>query len=281
MSYIAQSGYLIHAIELPVEEVHEAIESFRNIWRRMNSTNGELILYHYTTIEGLKGILNDRSIRCSHITVLKDSSELEYGKEIIINILNRYLELEKESTVNNFLKTLAMLIEAFVTNLYRVYIACFCEADELPNLWEEYANNGKGFNLKILFNSDTGYSHDITNIPSNSKPLLRKAIYDPKIQNDIVENYISLLVTSIKEALIKRKYFPPAWDYISAVDLVNILYEIMISLKKQKYKKEQEWRLIQALDKKPQQYINTYIYNNISGVLEIPILSIKSGPMLD
>ena len=80
---------------------------------------------------------------------------------------------------------------------------------------------------------------------------------------------------------MKRKYFPPAWDYISALDSVNILYEIMISLKKQCYEKEQEWRLIQALDEKPKQYINTYFYNDISGVLEFPILSIKLGPKLD
>jgi hypothetical protein len=222
MNYQAQSGYLIHAIELPIEEVNEAIELFRNTWLRMNSFSRELILYHYTTITGLKGILNDRSIRCSHITVLKDSSELLYGKEIIIDILNRYSERERDSTVNNFLKTLTMLIEAFVKNLYRVYIACFCETDELPNLWKEYASNGKGFNLKILFNSNTGYSHDITNIPSNSKPLLRKVIYDPKTQNDIVEDYMSLIVGSVKKALIKRKYFPPAWDYIS--DWIPLIY---------------------------------------------------------
>jgi len=44
-------------------------------------------LYHYTTAPGLAGILNSRSIRATNFSFLNDPSEIEYGRDLAINVI--------------------------------------------------------------------------------------------------------------------------------------------------------------------------------------------------
>src|SRR3954451_15088828 len=50
-------------------------------------------LYHYTTAEGLKGIIEENYLRASSAYFLNDSSEVDYGCRIIKQALN---ELQQE-----------------------------------------------------------------------------------------------------------------------------------------------------------------------------------------
>lgn len=54
----------------------------------MHSSKVPLTLFHYTTLEGLKGILHNRSIWCSHISTLNDPLEIQYGKRVVLDKLN-------------------------------------------------------------------------------------------------------------------------------------------------------------------------------------------------
>lgn len=44
-------------------------------------------LYHYTTLEGLKGILETQTLWATHFEFLNDSSELSTFKDILSNAL--------------------------------------------------------------------------------------------------------------------------------------------------------------------------------------------------
>lgn len=60
-------------------------------------------LYHYTTAEGLKSILEGREFWATHVAHLNDSSELEYGLNLLRSRLG-VLENERQNKyVNAFI----------------------------------------------------------------------------------------------------------------------------------------------------------------------------------
>jgi hypothetical protein len=101
MGYIADETSLIKLSIEPIKEVKENIDLFKqNIWLQKHSSDLEtFVLFHYTTSEGLKGILESRSFRCTDANFLNDSLEIKYGNKIISDILNGHLRKEKNDNV--------------------------------------------------------------------------------------------------------------------------------------------------------------------------------------
>ena len=292
-----QLTYLLKPLN-STPEIREAMESFQNSWKAFYDSDKSLTLYHYTTFEGLKGILDSRSLWCSHVSALNDPLELLYGKRIILDNINSFLEKENDKKIKTILDNLIILIEAFDKNLYSTYVASFCEEDNLLSQWRGYSGKGIGYNIGILFDSETRYSHDIQNLEDSSVSLL-KIIYEPNDQNNFVSKYLSSIIASAQRAIkrweIAEGTTPISWESQVAAEAVNLLFEIMLSMKSPVFKEEKEWRLIKVLmdDYKPEllsfrenedipiPYITTFIYKEINRELEFPIESIRFGPMLE
>lgn len=49
-------------------------------------------LYHYTTLEGLKGIISSNALWATHYKYLNDSSEVDYARSIISEALADTIE---------------------------------------------------------------------------------------------------------------------------------------------------------------------------------------------
>ncbi len=61
-----------------------------------NTSNQVPIQYHYTSKEGLFGILNSWSIRANKIEDLADETELDYGKEMLYKEFIRRAKNDQE-----------------------------------------------------------------------------------------------------------------------------------------------------------------------------------------
>ena len=71
MSYTAKPIYFLNpARSTPL--IKTAMESFLNSWLLKHHEPEDLVLYHYTSLEGLKGIINSRSIWATHTSTLND-----------------------------------------------------------------------------------------------------------------------------------------------------------------------------------------------------------------
>lgn len=244
--------------------------------------------------------MHNRSIWFSHISTLNDPSELQYGKNLVISKLSEKIDKEKDNNIEMLLRGLAMEIEVFGLGSFHTYVACFCESDNLLSQWRSYASKGGGYNLGLCFNSDTKYSHNLENPSDDSYIILRKIIYDPKDQEEVISRYISSIVSASKNAIscfTKSGGIPDAWAPRAVIESVNILLDIVLSLKNPVFMEEKEWRLIKLMqgNHRPNllkfienndrhiPYLDTIIYDcdDLQENMEFPLRAIRFGPMLD
>ncbi len=297
MSYDAKP-IIFYKPAMSTPQIKAAMDSFFKYWLPKHSYSEDLKLYHYTTLEGLKGIINSRSIRFTHTSTLNDPSELKYGKQLILDILSDTINNENEDNIKNLLKDLSTFINVFDTISYQTYVACFCKSENLLSQWRSYAAQGGGYNLGLRFQSSTKFYHALDDSEKESYIILRKMIYDIDEQRELVSNYISSIVTSSSDAI---KYFrehggvPQAWASIAAMESVNILFDLMLSFKNPVFREENEWRLIKGMEAEHRPelikfretneglvpYLETYIVEDLEGESTFPLRTIKFGPMLD
>lgn len=278
-------------------EITEGMESIQEKWLAKHSCESTIILYHYTTLEGLRGILENRSIRCGHITSFNDPLEFQYGKSLVLKILSSLLKKQHEPEIKMFLQGLTRDIGSFEV-LYHAYVACFCESDDLLSQWRGYGASGGGYNIGLSFDNQTMFCHDDQDFEDESHVILRKVIYDENEQIDLVNEVVKELVESAVKGLNgfkKRGGLPEAWASMASMQSINILHDIVLSLKKPAFEEEAEWRLIKT--RKAQHmpelvnfreckgmlvaFLNTYIFTREKNDLQFPLRTIRFGPMLD
>lgn len=297
MSYHAKEIWFYNPVR-STPQIRQAIENFWKFWLPEHSTDDDLQLYHYTTIDGLKGIIKNRSLWLTHTSTLNDPTELKYGKEIILNILHSEIGNRHEEIINKFLNSLIGEVNSFDEIMYEAYVACFCKSDNLLSQWRAYGHRGGGYNLGFTFTSNTKFYQTPDHTEKESHVILRKIIYDYNKQQKIVTEYISSIISYAKDAV---KYFknhdgiPKIWESMAAMEAANILCDLMLSFKNPVFSEENEWRLIlvrQSHHKAEQlqfkenengliPYFETYLIENIDANAFFPIHSIKFGPMLD
>lgn len=297
MSYKAQKIWLFDPA-IPTQQIREAIEYFWKNWLPLHNRNEDLKLFHYTTFEGFKGIIKNRSIWLSHINSLNDPNELKYGKQLILNILNRQIGNKHSELINQYLSYLATIVNGFSESIYGNYVACFCESNNLLSQWRAYGHRGGGYNLGFTFTSDTKFYISENHSEKGDNLILRKIIYDPTNQNKIITDYVTSIISSIKAATKKKiqdKHDGDLRSRMAAWESLNILYDLMLSFKNPVFEEEKEWRLILSRqpDDKVEQlhfrendsthipYFDTNIFEIINDTPVFPIHSIRFGPMLD
>ncbi len=293
MSYKAKPGRSI-TVYGSLPEINKAIDAFNNDWLELHNSDEDLILYHYTTNNGLKGILQNCSIWFSHINYFIDPQEWRYGQEIVVTQLKKVREQESEKSIIKLLEDIQGAIEGYTKVLFNIFIACFCKEDDLLSQWREYAANGGGYSLGISFDDDTKYSHYINDLSTESHPILRKVIYDPDLQTNFVGRFLKIIINAAKkECEISGKTLSEIGGPVT-LEATNTLSEIIPCIKHPAFEKEEEWRLIQNLrpDHKVEllefrerkgeliPYIETYIYRDDTNPV-FPIKSLRYGPSLD
>ncbi len=284
--------------EISSPPLKDALDAFNEKWLLVHSYIDNLKLFHYTTLDGLMGILNSRSLWCSHIRTLNDPSELQYGKSLMISQIDKYLKNIKEKEIIDLLEHLKLSINGFEFQ-FHAFVGCFCEKDNLLSQWRNYSDKGGGYNLGLKFNSNINYSHYEENLDNTSHVILRKIIYSPAVQAYNIKTCLDYIITGSKDTF---KWFkkngrdiPADWGIIAANEAINILFDIILSYKDEVFSEEKEWRIIKAVrdDKRPDlykfrnsknrliPYIDTHIFERIDGSPFFPIESITYGPLLE
>ncbi|RJP64797.1 MAG: DUF2971 domain-containing protein [Ignavibacteriales bacterium] len=296
MSYKA-IPFELHSVTSIISNIKSSIDTSYESWLSHHEYSGELVLYHYTTLEGFKGIINNRSIRCSEIHTMNDPSELKYGKELFESCITDLIKENEKHYIIEILEQLKSYIEYLqLPHFRRHFIACFCKKDNLLSQWRGYALKGGGYNIGISFDSSTCICPEIDNI-DDVKPLhLRKIIYNQEDQKKIIETYIRDLIKSIIIAVESDGFILDA-SINSKIALYasNLLFDMMLSMKNYAFHEEEEWRLIRLLRSDESHklykfneinnelipYLDTYIYKKNENELVFPLNSIRFGPTLD
>ena len=205
------------------------------------------IIYHYTTVSGLRGILQSNCVWASAAYYMNDSSEIEYGCELVRKELSvwRTANDGNNSFAADVLRALDRIFSSPLSRISRTtttYVTCFCGNDNLLSQWRAYGQAG-GYSLGFEVNRErSGLS-----IPGGFWNLrLAKVVYNTWLQNARINSLL-------KQALLVLGDF--SVDEVSqakrqnmVVDAVLFIEELLldevVTFKNPAFREEKEWRLI-------------------------------------
>lgn len=106
------------------------------------------IVYHYTTSDGLLGILESKKIRATAVEYLNDSKELTFA----VDSASSFIRTSRDKLFPGVHAPLADLVLTGLTQRYEsgVFVACFCTNGDRLSQWRGYADRGLGFALGFV-----------------------------------------------------------------------------------------------------------------------------------
>lgn len=141
------------------------------------------ILYHYTSADGLKSIIENKTIRFSDYRFLNDIDELEYGKKIFRQVLEElksetptYLEYisqweEELKSIEKgkleYLKPVSPAENGGINCIqcesenYHYYLLSLTTLGDNKDMWNMYSGNNPGYRIKINGNELMKYFYNI------------------------------------------------------------------------------------------------------------------------
>jgi hypothetical protein len=188
-----------------------------------------MILYHYTTAEGLQGIITSKSVWASDYRFLSDTAEFNYGLSIFEKIFDRLVK-ELPSDVVGVIKDLEKDNFATPDFPFSVLIASFCERDDLLSQWRGY-NGAIGYAI--------GFNVDWLQQNADAQGFqLVQARYEPEEQQQTIIGAFNLL----KESLNERAGQNPSSETVK--EWWPLMLVRIAALKDEHFKEEKEWRLV-------------------------------------
>lgn len=184
-----------------------------------NSGQPEPVLYHYTNFFGLAGIATSKSMWCSQIHYLNDTSELIHGLKLLKRVCSEY------SCDFDFLSNVAERVMAYKG--VSVYVCSFTEEEDLLSQWRGYSGNA-GVSI--------GFSFEKLKAKAMQNGfIVSKCIYEDAEKILVTQKFVQQQIDASKTDSEPEK----AADRIIAKFL-----SIAARFKQKSFAEEKEWRLI-------------------------------------
>jgi hypothetical protein len=195
------------------------------------------LLYHYTTLNGLLGIVRSNTLWASDIRYMNDSAELKHSADLI------RVEVQKRITRGRgkvgLLGQFTDWISHRITNGHMLFGASFRSDGNLLSQWRGYSSNGKGVSL--------GFSADyILQCAQKQQFQIGKCIYEPAVQRKLIGQVIDAIESHVEKHIsgsTSRQQL--AAIYQSVFENIEIdLLRIAAILKHPSFREEKEWRIV-------------------------------------
>jgi hypothetical protein len=135
-------------------------------------------VFHYTTVDGLRGIIESGKIWATEAGYLNDASEYVYANDIVVSVAAELGErLAALVNVAEFLRINPK------ENPFQFYVSCFCEDRDLLSQWRTYGHEGTGY--AIGFRLDA-----LRSLASDFLGLVGKVVYDRSEQTLLVRTVL-------------------------------------------------------------------------------------------
>jgi hypothetical protein len=211
------------------------------------------LLYHYTTAEGLKGIIEQEELWATSAYYLNDSAEILYGYRLLRFAIETWLK-QANPPADSISRGLAESLQLFLGNdalerniITPIYLTCFCEEGNLLSQWRAYGSSG-GYNI--------GFKVPMEGIVYGLKPEPRvytarcvKVEYDRDKQVQRILDILNALMPILDERPVTEAArnidptSPLGFSKLSSI-LQEMLVEESIGFKDAVFAVEQEWRFV-------------------------------------
>jgi hypothetical protein len=134
--------YRVTRMATPLEN---AIAELKRAWQDCRpSCEPPERLYHYTSLEGLLGILGHKTLWLAEASTLNDTSEMRFGGEAVAEVL----QAGHSSALD--LHAVAEKEKRFLEGLTsHGYVFCFCREHDLLSQWRAYGGGAAGFEIEF------------------------------------------------------------------------------------------------------------------------------------
>jgi hypothetical protein len=201
----------------------------------------EKILYHYTSLEGLLGIISSQpqSIWATNILYLNDASELNYALKLLKKQIRNFQKVPVNvfAPGGMFFQILMELIEGknFIpTGPLGYYVCSFSQEEDLLSQWRGYCPKGTGVSLGFKFSK-------LKECAQRSGFLIKRCIYKENKQLDQLRKFINSTSDQIKSIMTEEK------DKKLLLDFILKFMKLAPIFKHPKFEAEREWRIIAGL----------------------------------
>ena len=192
-------------------------------------------LYHYTSLDGLKGMLGTNQVWITDVAYLNDSQEMQLAAQLIEESLN--VAADGQTDLCKELLRRSRVSGSTVDAGAGYYVACFCESRDLLSQWRAYGAQGGGY--AVGFSACEMAIEGVVN--------LRKVIYSPERQRELVQKVIAGVLDAFahvsagktREQLDGDHTFPSF-----AQILASHLREFLVTFKHDTFSDEKEWRIV-------------------------------------
>jgi hypothetical protein len=199
------------------------------------SKEPQIILYHYTGINGLIGIAESKKIWATNIYYLNDAAEITHASDILIKEISK----RKESSMSeekDFLEQFLEWLKSFRNIPYHL----LTEEGNLLSQWRSYTPHGKGVSIGFEPNA-------LMRKIKAQNFKIGKCLYLPDEQETLMSDLLDrMLITFHNE---KHSYnssrFHPSQKYFGIMEnFKGDILQVFSIIKHPKFSEEKEWRLV-------------------------------------
>jgi hypothetical protein len=199
-------------------------------------------LYHYTSAEGLLGMMQTRTIWATSVQHLNDAQEYQYGVELLREELTTRLRAER-GPANERYGELLKSLEGRQPG--PIYVTCFSEKGDLLSQWRAYCPKGNGYSISLD-------GQHLQHVEAAHGFRLLKCVYDLEEQRDLCRALIDAFINQENVDLpdttaadfwetMERSFQA---DQARRSKWAEKLLMVAAALKHQGFKEEQEWRFV-------------------------------------
>ena len=209
-----------------------------SIAQSLYSDNVNKTLYHYTSLAGLLGTLESKSLCASEIRFLNDAAEMKHMVHLLDNEISR--RLGKKGYKSSVLGQFKDWMSHRITDGHMLFCASLTANGNLLSQWRGYCPPNKG--VSIGFHPTT-----ITHCSMTQEFLVGKCIYD-RIRQDnitkrIIDNIENIALKRKKKRNVSKHHTKQSFYYIFEGIEADLL-RIAALLKSPAFQEEDEWRVV-------------------------------------
>ncbi len=201
-------------------------------------TEAQGLLYHYTTTQGLLGILSSNSLWASNLNYMNDFSELKYAGNLMDRELTKAMEADPDLTEH-----LSDTSFNEIMDWYVAYALCFCEEGDQLSQWRAYAGKGTGYAIGF----DT---MRLEPKKSENWRTLSKVIYKPDEQAATIKPSIEEYIEDFKAHLGNSSNLDEKQEQKRLADIAlrffKTNFRYYFFFKDPAFRVEKEWRLVET-----------------------------------
>jgi len=195
-------------------------ETLRSELAAFISESPPRIIYHYTDINGLLGMISTGKIWATHSARLNDSSEYHHGIKVVADCLRAPMPDSSKQFAEKILSEFKKV---------ETYVASYSTKHDLLSQWRSYSGEKVGYCL--------GLATDGIATLDDSTPLLEAVIY----KDSLAQKVISKMLNRVDEYLQDNPFGEVEIGFLLGM-LGSTLSNLVCSIKHLKFEEENEYR---------------------------------------